>query len=518
MSVEAPGVSISAPVAAGPTIGSSAGPSFSPTMGFEGGPSFGPSFSPSVDINSAPSLGGTTGNFSLREMLSMPEHRVDPSNFHMDRPIPVQKMAFDDRLFETLTRVDQIPKQPTEILHLFELPEHSLNLDNIGANTLSPVPRTIFNPGYFEIFSANQDNHEEVDSKVMFDNVENLQTETLFPLDFTSETEQPRGDFLSPTDSRIEAVESSLGNLAATPENNDSPQIDQITEAEVDNEAIKKIQALIEDQSFPAEQEAAWKEKFALIASEKETTRNQALPQVLDNKEPQANLITQPKVETIDQTDVDTQPQTQTEARMDVPPPNPPTTVMLSEFQPEEENYEDEENIWNIYAVKNIRSVAKDILENRLNTIDEAIKNSADKYPPADSVRGKIAPLDIPSLDQAVRIARDELDIPNVVAKIDHALNYVDESDIQEISVTAKKIVNENIPSQRNKKVSLIDKVKQSALLKPARILAEKGAKFIVLRRVNQKWQETSKLHLNEPLELEKTKNKSLVSKLATTT
>lgn len=504
MSVEAPGVSISAPAAASPTIGLSAGPSLSPTMGFERGSSFGPSFSESFGIDAASSLGGTTGNFSLREMLSMPEHRVDPSSFHVDRPIPVQKMAFDDRLFETLTRVDQIPKQPnTEILHLFELPEHSLNLDNIGANSPSPVPRTIFNPGYFEIFSANPAQvHEEIDSKVMFDNVGNLQTETIFPLDFTSETEQPIEDFLSPAMSEIEAVESS---------------INQITEAEADSEAIEKIQALIEDQSFPAEQEAAWKEKFAQVAYEKETAHNQALPQVLDNKELQTNMVTQPKVETINQTGVDTQPQTQTETAMEMPPPNPPTTIALNESQPEEESGEDEENIWNIYAVKNTRSVAKDVLKNRLDTIDEAIKNSAGDYSPADSVRTKIASLDIPSLDQAARIASDELDIPHVVAKIDHALNYVDESDIQEISQTAKKIVNENIPSQRKKRVSFVDKVKQSALLKPVRILAEKGAKFIVLRRINQKWQETNKLHLNEPLELEKVNAKIPSGKLAKT-
>ncbi len=318
-------------------------------------------------------------------------------------------------------------------------------------------------------------------------------------IDLNPETIATRTSFSSKPVKEALQAEASFPDIGFLSETFSYPKFEMPTfvERDTDEALSEKISTFIRtSEELSAEEQLVWKQKLKTIMEQKASAAETATQAV-------------PATET--ESVVEAKPLTRTIAKMETPPPNSPTAI-IPEESPEKETEKDEEGEWKVYSVDQNWVVARDILKQRLDSVNRAVDESTEKSSPADALRGKIAGLDILNLGQYTKIAKGELIVPQVVAKIDHALGFVDENDIEAISGTAQEIVQRNTPQQKNKLARFVEKIKESKLNRPARLLAILGARYIVLRKSDHRWEATKKLSQKEPIELEKVKNEKTAS------
>lgn len=262
----------------------------------------------------------------------------------------------------------------------------------------------------------------------------------------------------------------------------------QITEEETraDQEALVQAYALLQSQDFSEEEVQSWKKKLA-----------QAAKVQLDHG----------SIKIDESTATSTVKATAPAAITDGEPPKTPTAVGTigenEQPQEKEEKEEPEQEVWDVYHIGKRWQNAKETNKARQKVANEIATEAAqtDKNPRLAAEKSTYK-LDVPSLDEAIRIATEDLNRPAIAHKIYTALTFVDEDDSQAVQNTVLKTVAENTSQEKKRYVAKKEAVEPKDLPEEAQKLIADGDKHLIYKK--GQWKPVKKLKLRELVEAEK--------------
>lgn len=184
---------------------------------------------------------------------------------------------------------------------------------------------------------------------------------------------------------------------------------------------------------------------------------------------------------------------------------NPPKTEVATEIAPDNEQppKTEQEQIWDVYFIDKRWKIAKDTNEARQKVANEiAMEAALTDDNPRLAVEESLYKLDVPSLEDTVKIATGDLDRPPVAHKLYTALTFVDDTDVRDVQYTVLKTVANSSSLEKKRQVEKI-KVEPKDLPKEAQRLIADGAEHLIYKN-GQWWKPVKKLNIKEPVETEK--------------
>lgn len=436
--------------------------------------------------------GVARSGFSLSDLQSLPELKVDISSINLDRQVPVGEMVFNEKLFGTVAK----PSPVTQIETISQL--------KTKVETISPIiditpilhePKPRVQPS-FHPRGGNEATPADiflVQKAPGANALEKPETTTQI-----IETRNAiKVDVISPI---IPEIVEATGKPEAVAETLETEEIKADANAIV--ETIIKVK---ENPVFTSEEKDFWIVKFHQLAEEKN-----ALVAVETKTElkvgAQTEVQTPIDIQIVTQTE--TEPQTKSATQTEntsIPPQKPPEIAVKLEEPATEPDPPAEKLEWDLYVVETTKKTAEESLKKRLRIAKGIVyePESRDNLTTRTVAQSESFKLDVPDATETVNILTGQLEYPPIADKVQISVEAVNENDLPAVQKAVTGVIVDNKPRERSKNPSYLGRIDQENLPSPAQILAKRGAKKIIFRQART-WQEANRLKLEEPIEMEK--------------
>lgn len=220
-----------------------------------------------------------------------------------------------------------------------------------------------------------------------------------------------------------------------------------------------------------------------------------------------------PSTETDEEEATSTQIAVQTDSSDENTPP-PGKTAEERTNEPEDKEDEEqetsEEPIWNMYRLRPAWRTAKESLKRRAGLGREIVSNafSQEDEMPAVQIAAEAALLDLPGLAEHKSIFLGKLDYPTIQHEV--ALSAVAAgTSYAEADKAVQSVIYKKAPREKHDQQVFEEQQEQSKLVLPVRLLAEEGARVIVLRKRKHVWQAIKRRAGIDPVEFERAPEKA---------